>query len=338
MKIYYIWVFFCFLISISIFYLINANLNQYDESKTVFKNNLQVLLELEGKQKIDKFTQLDLKLAKNEWNSLYQTAKSHTNFWKTFLDEKNNISKTHSIKSSSSINTDLTRLLSQLLRECEKLNIKFNNPSDTPSPFMDNDVNTYKFGFGFSGYDGFWPSFEKDEANLIAIQSKMIKQIVSYFINSFEETDKPTLYSLKREPVGPTDLQFIKDDKIESNFGIKNLRDTGFVSSYIFQITFNGKTENLRTFVNQLRPPFSLRSISVKRFGASGGSFGEGFFSNNSNQGTLDILPIIREINSIFTIQLEYVIATNTDLISELNAEFEINLEPFISEEYLSEI
>ena len=150
MKIFYIWVFFCFLITISIFYLINANLTQYDESKTVFKNNLQVLLELEEKQKIDKFTQLDLKLAKKDWIGLYQAAKTHTNFWKTFLDEKNNISKTHSIKSSSSINTDLTRLLSQLLRECEKLNVKFNNPSDTPSPFMDNDVNTYNFGFGFS--------------------------------------------------------------------------------------------------------------------------------------------------------------------------------------------
>ena len=70
-----------------------------------------------------------------------------------------------------------------------------------------------------------------------------------------------------------------------------SLRDAGFVKSYIFQITFDGKTQNLRSFVNQMRPPFSVRSLTVKRFGSSNNGFTEDFFGTKQQSPDSSILP-----------------------------------------------
>lgn len=317
---------------------INLQNNEHESLITQYNDCKKKLQDLSDQKSVDKFTELDLDLAKKEWSSWVQISKSQSNFWKFFLDENNNAFYEKSNKSSSSINTELTRLLSQLLRECEKSKIKFNSSSQSPSPFIDAESQTSKFGFGFSCYDGFWPSFDKDEANLILVQSKIIKQLVEYFLNSFDATDAPTLYSLKRESVGPTDAQFIKEEQIPMIKDAPSLRDAGFVKSYIFQITFDGKTQNLRSFVNQMRPPFSVRSLTVKRFGSSNNGFTEDFFGTKQQSPDSSILPIIREIKSIFTINIEYVFETQTDLSQYLQSVSEISLENYLNEEFLSDI
>jgi len=338
MKLYYILFFICASILVVLLFGINSQNNNHESLVVQYNDCMKKLQDLSDQKSVDKFTELDLDLAKEEWSSWVQISKNQGNFWKAFLDENNNAFFEKLNKSSSSINTDLTRLLSQLLRECEKSKIKFNSTSQSLSPFMDSEKQTSKFGFGFACYDGFWPSFDKDEANLISVQSKIIKQLVEYFLNSFDSSDAPTLYSLKRESVGPTDAQFIKDDQIPAIEDAPNLRDSGFVKSYIFQITFDGKTQNLRSFVNQIRPPFSLRSLTVKRFGSTNNGFTEDFFGSKEKSTDASILPIIREIKSIFTINIEYVFETQSDLIEHLQSVSEVNLENYLNVEYLSDI
>jgi len=338
MKLYYIWILICVSILVVLLFGINSKNNEHDILVEQYNDCIKKLQDLTDQKSLDRFTELDLDLAKAEWNSWVQISKNQSNFWKSFLDETNNAFYEKSNKTSSSVNTDLTRLLSQLLRECEKSNIKFNSSSQSPSPFLDTESQTSKFGFGFACYDGFWPSFNKEEANLISVQSKIIKQLVEYFLNSFDASDSPTLYSLKRESVGPTDAQFIKEDRIPMIKDAPSLRDAGFVKSYIFQITFDGKTHNLRSFVNQIRPPFSVRSLSVKRFGTTNNGYTEDFFGSKEQSLDTSILPIIREIKSIFTINIEYILETQTDLNVHLQSVSKVNLENYLNAEFLSDI
>ena len=338
MKLYYIWMSICASFLVVLLFGINSQNNEYKSLESQYIDCINKLEDLSDRKSVDKFTELDLNLAKSEWNSWLQISKNQSNFWKAFLDESNNAFYDKSNKSSSSINTELTRLLSQLLRECEKSNIQFNSTSQSPSPFLDSENQKSKFGFGFACYDGFWPSFDKDEANLILVQSKIIKQLVEYFLNSFDASDSPTLYSLKRESVGPTDAQFIKEDQIPVIKNAPNLRDAGFVKSYIFQVSFDGKTQNLRSFVNQIRPPFSVRSLTVKRFGSTNNGFTEDFFGTKEESTDASILPIIREIKSIFTINIEYAFEAQSDLTEYLQLVSEVSLENYLNEEFLSDI
>ena len=100
---------------------------------------------------------------------------------------------------------------------------------------------------------------------------------------------------------------------------VKLLRDkyTDF-DSYIFEVVFTGKTQNIRSFINQLRPPYSLRSIKVERPSSVDNQAGTNFFEDSPNSGQTDILPIIRDITSTFTIIVEYIFVGPSDLITQI--------------------
>ena len=337
MKLFYTWIGICVVI-------LTALLILYFSKKSDYEDLLSDLKILSGKEEdlssqsvVHDLLNHDLNIAKNEWFNWNKLSKNQSNFWRSYLDESNNIYFNQSNKSSSSINTELTRLISQLLRECEKSNVNFISENNTPSPFLETDQKTSGFSFGFSGYDGFWPSFEKEEANRISVQSKIIKQIVEIFLNSFKHHESPTLYSIKREAAGQIDRKYINDDLITINTGISLLRSVKFLDSQVFEISFMGKTDNLRSFINQIRAPFSLRSILVNRDGTTSElSEQASFFASKETTSDQNILPIIRNIDSIFIIQLEYITEANVDLFKYLSSYGQNDLERFFSEDYIT--
>ncbi len=281
------------------------------------EETLERLSSLRAEEDMEKYTPKDLEIALSEWKGWTALAKEQSLFWKEFLNHEENAHLNHQQKSSSTINTEISRFLSQLSRLCEQEKVKFGVGAFNPSPFLDDAPEPPKFGFGFSGYDGFWPSFDKEEANKLAIQAKIIKSLVEYLLNSYDETETLHLLSIKRESVGETDAKHIKDDLLILQQEEMLLRREGFVGSYVFETSFAGKTRNARSFVNQLRPPFSLRSIRVSRQNEDKGAAG-GFFSANKSSDQ-EILPIIRDITSIFTMQVEYVFFADADLKTHLS-------------------
>ena len=133
-------------------------------------------------------------------------------------------------------------------------------------PFFDQESQKEKnFGFGFSAYDGFWPSFDKEEANTIFTQAKIIKELCDFLLGSFEPGESFSLLSIRREAAGEEDKKFIGETLYVNTNQCYLLRDSKLVDSYVFEISFTGKTKDCRTFVNQLRPPYCLRSLRVER-------------------------------------------------------------------------
>ena len=114
------------------------------------------------------------------------------------------------------------------------------------------------------------------------------------------------------------DFKHIGENQYITKPEVKLLRDSGLIDSYIFEVVFTGKTQNIRSFINQLRPPYSLRSIKVERPSVVDNQTGTNFFEDTQNSGQKDILPIIRDITSTFTIIVEYVFAVPGDLITQI--------------------
>ena len=263
----------------------------------------------------------DLKIAEGEWERWSELGKRNILFWNEFLNAANNLHISHTSKSSSAISTDINKLLSSLNRSCKGKNVKFDIQNQPENSFLTTtDQVVESFGFGFKSYDGFWPSFDKEEANTIYIQSKIIKEIVQYYLSSFD-SESTNLISIKRESAGSTDSLHIHDDLIYPNSELSSLRSSNLLKSYLFEISFSGKTKNCRTFINQLLPPFSLRTLQVKRKTSNIEQLQNNFFESTSSNSDSDILPIIRDISSIFTLEIEYVYDVSKDLSSWLTQE-----------------
>ena len=119
-------------------------------------------------------------------------------------------------KTPESVNADITRLFTTLRfplhcfrgrTSSESSNsptIGFGNPNKMPE-------NNY--GFGFSAYDGFWPSFSKEEAKSIGVQAKIIKELVEFITQSAGESKGLSIIEILRESAGTVDQSHIEDDQ-----------------------------------------------------------------------------------------------------------------------------
>tara|TARA_B100002019_G_scaffold45312_1_gene38084 strand:- start:9053 stop:10075 length:1023 start_codon:yes stop_codon:yes gene_type:complete len=289
------------------------------ESKTSDIENIQKELQyVSSDLNIEKLFSNDLKLANNELKIWLNRGTKQTNFWNEFIQKEANIVLAHSPQSSSSVNTEITKLISYLRRTFDNRNIKL-GISQTNEPFLaySNPEKEKKYGFGFSAYDGFWPSFDKKEANVILMQAKIIKEICDFLLGSFDPGETFTLISIKREAAGKEDLKHIGENLYQKNNLIEFLQGGGMASSFIFEISFLGKSKNCRTFINQLRAPYSLRNLHVSRQGRqeTDNRINNPVVSGQDNES--NILPIIRDITSKFILEVEYVY----DIKSSLNQE-----------------
>lgn len=304
--------------------LIGLSLSKTNELDLLTKNlvrHQKDLYQIEADHNLEMLFSSDLKISEHEWEHWSKLGKKNILFWNEFLNSTNNLHTTHTSKSSSAISTDINKLLSSLNRACKGKNVKFNIPNQLENTFLAaSEQQNESFGFGFSSYDGFWPSFDKKEANTIYIQSKIVKEIVQYYLSSFN-SESTNLISIKRESAGSTDSLHIQDDLFYPKSELSSLRSSNLIKSYLFEISFSGKTENCRSFINQLLPPFSLRALQVKRKTSNIDYSENNFFEVNSNNSDTGILPIIRDITSIFTMEIEYVYDVSIDLTSWLTQE-----------------
>lgn len=290
------------------------------ESKTSNIENIQKELQFVSSDlDIEKLFSNDLKLASDELKIWLNRGAKQSNFWDEFIQKDTNIVLDHSSKSSSVVNTEITKLISYLRRTFDNRNVKLGiSQINEQLIAYSNLENEKKYGFGFTAYDGFWPSFDKKEANTILIQAKIVKEMCDFLLDSFEDGETFTLISIKRESAGKEDLKHIGENLYQNNNIIKSLRDGGLVSSYLFEISFIGKSKNCRTLINQLRAPYTLRNLHVSR---QGSEETENRINNpvvNGQDNESDILPIIRDITSKFTLEVEYVYDIKSSLNNEI--------------------
>ena len=251
---------------------------------------------------------------------LSEMEKDQHRFWKTILNPTQNIYLNWKQKSPESINADITRLYDRLHDICRKNNISFQEDEK-------NQLNNFgsksenlgkKYGFGLSSYDGFWPSFSKSESQLLGIQGKIIESLIEFLIESSDSEHQIVLLQLLRESVGKEDSQHIGADLfIPQNLQRKLVRFPGGIKTYVFKIKFKSHTSHARSFINQLRPPFLLRDLVVNRSDDSDVSFSSQLSPSPFSdpvESQFQSLPIVQNVESIFTLVVEYVYGIDHDI------------------------
>ena len=179
--------------------------------------------------------------------------------------------------------------------------------------------------------------FDREESNSLLKQAKVIKELCEFLLDSFEATESFNLISIKRESAGDEDRKHIGENQYLPSSEVKLLRSSGLLDSYVFEVVFTGKTQNCRSFINQLRSPYSLRTFKVERPSAVNTQTGINFFEKSSNPGQTDILPIIRDITSTFTIVVEYIFDGPSDLITQIQEDLPKGFDREEIEEVLKE-
>ena len=293
--------------------------NQVQEKLDKLKNLSNSINQSSTDLKIEKIFANERNLVTADLVDLLIRTKSQKKFWDEFISTDLNIVSNHTSQSSSSVNTEINKLLSFLNRSFENRKVKLGfNKVNNLNLFVTESTQANRYGFGFASYDGFWPSFDREESNNLLKQAKIIKEICEFLLDSYEVAESFNLLSIKRESAGVEDSKHIGESQYIAKPEANLVRDSGLIDSYIFEVVFTGKTQNIRSFINQLRPPYSLRSIKVERPSVVDNQIGMNFFEESPNSGQNDILPIIRDITSTFTIIVEYIFSGPSDLITQI--------------------
>ena len=271
-------------------------------------------LELQSKLVHANRIEQDLEFSSNELKGATRLIKETQNLVEEILNVSENLFSKYQNKSVSAINGELNRLLPSLRQRCESADISFQSSSvDSAIGFEPGPSKKEAFGFGFASYDGFWPNFAKREANLLGLQGAIIKEMVEFLVNASEENPL-TLVSIKRQSVGPIDKSHISSDLLVTN-ELPLLSGARNISSLCFEISFLGQTNHARTFVNQLRFPYSVRKISVSREVSDIKSdMNDGLFISSQKESEQDILPIINDTESKFILIIEYIYRVDYDV------------------------
>ena len=261
----------------------------------------------------------DLKLATADLDELASIERGQNRLWKLVLAPESNISLNWESKSEEVINSTLIRQFTRLSDLCREKNVVLpgNNDEGPSSPFGDQSLKEAKdFGFGMTAYDGNWPNFSNEEAQLLGIQIEIIKELVGYVCETVTDEHQAELVHLTRESVGPTDGLNIGPDQINlSSFKSLLLKSHIDVESQCFEICFIGHTSHARTFLNSLRPPYFLRNMIVERE-TTENSFGatplfEPDFSGSNLRADETEVPVVQNVQSKFTFLIEYVTSVN---------------------------
>ena len=309
-----------------------------NEEKVKEFNSLQKeLISITSELEIEKLFSNDLNLANNDLKILSKRSNVQKKFWEEFINKDLNLAQGHSPKSSSTVNTEINKLLSYLARTFDGRNIRLGKSLDFQPALFDQELQKEKnFGFGFSAYDGFWPSFDKEEANTIFIQAKIIKELCDFLLGSFEPGESFSLLSIRREAAGEEDKKFIGETLYVNTNQCYLLRESKLVDSFVFEFSFTGKTKDCRTFINQLRPPYSLRSLRVERQDLEDTEKQQISIGAQDTSIKSEILPIIRDITSKFTLVIEYTHGAKTNVQNEVSAGLSTNADTAKLKEILS--
>ena len=280
----------------------------------------------------------DYKEVQSDLATLSSIEKNLTNFTNYLLNENENVRDKWSSKSAESVNASITRLYSRLRKKCRNSFIflpQSTTNSQSTDLFQSSALSETddSFGFSFSAYDGFWPSFTADEARKLGVQSEIVNEMIDHLSLCTDFNHTIEIISIKRESVGLIDQANIGADNLDlSNIEPLLLRNLDDIESYVFKLTLNTQTIPLRKFINKLRPPFLLREILINPVEEnSGNNFDQTSvvpdpFSTNTIPEE-KFVPIVSKVDSRVEIVLEYVIESKRDLtnIIQLLAKNEVS-------------
>tara|TARA_B100001057_G_scaffold19389_1_gene17842 strand:- start:1388 stop:2506 length:1119 start_codon:yes stop_codon:yes gene_type:complete len=261
----------------------------------------------------------DLKLAAVDLYELASIERAQNRLWKTVLAPESNIFVNWKSKSEEVINSALIRQFTRLNNLCKEKNISLpgNGERGSSSPFGEQiEEEANDFGFGMTAYDGNWPNFSNEEAQLLGIQIDIIKELVGYLCDTVTDEHSAELVHLTRESVGRTDGLNIGMDQVDLSAAKSVLLKTHVdLESQCFEVCFIGHTSHARTFLNSLRPPYFLRNLIVERESSensfsNGPSFGPDFPQGNSSSDDSEV-PVVQDVRSKFTFLVEYVTSVN---------------------------
>lgn len=267
----------------------------------------------------------DYREVQSDLAKLSSIEKDLSNFTNYLLNENENVRDKWSSKSAESVNASITRLYSRLRKKCRNSFISLpQNTTDSqntnlfqsPAPSEADD----SFGFSFSAYDGFWPSFSANEARKLGVQSEIVNEMIDYLSVCTDFNHTIEIISIQREAVGQIDKANIGEDNLDlTNIESLLFRNLEEIESYVFKLSLNTQTIPLRKFINKLRPPFILREILINPVEENlGNSFEQTSFEpdpfSTDTKPEEKFVPIVSKVDSRVEIVLEYVIESKRDL------------------------
>jgi len=243
--------------------------------------------------------------------------------WKDILGRENLFSTVEN-KDSDNVNAEISRFLDRFRKEATDRGVRIRGASESgrgTDDFPGGGILEVKDreGFGFSGYDGAWPSISDEEARELLKQKIILEKLLSALFKARPEGEPMEILGVRRETVGEVDRQ----EAAGETLAVEPLAQTlakrqGRIDTYAFEVRFEARTHALRTFMNTLKHPFLVRDVNVRRVestdaGFSGGST-PGFDSPFGNGGRQSSpLPIIMDVGSRFVVLVEYVLAVHAD-------------------------
>ena len=158
-----------------------------------------------------------------------------------------------------------------------------------------------EFAFGFERY---FRSTLIPEGEIVPKLDKQ-RKILSYILDNLIAADPISIQAVKREDFERSRGKY---EKFEIDPAI-SARVPGLIDTLAFQVTFTGYTPTIRKFLNNLayfELPVVVRSVEVDRVESQSKSKAGGFFNSKSNDSD-NKTPVISEIESIFTVTLEFI-------------------------------
>jgi hypothetical protein len=299
--------------------------SQSDELYKKAENTIQELSSINSDLKELRHIVSDYNEVQSDLKELSSNEKDLTNFLSYLFNENENVGSKWSSKSAESVNAAITRLFSRLRKKCKNSFISLPQSStETQNSNLFQSPNTNKsedlFGFSFSSYDGFWPSFSASEARKLGTQSEIINELIDHLSLCTDTNHSIEIISIKREVVGQIDKENIGNDVLElTDIEPLLIRSLDEIESYVFKLSIKTQTIPLRKLVNKLRPPFLLREILINPVeDNSGNTFDQNSFSPDpfSTEVTYEdkFVPIVSKVDSRVDVIFEYITKANRNL------------------------
>jgi len=266
----------------------------------------------------------NLELARQDNAKLLENRIGELQKWKEILGRENLFDGLDK-KSSDDVNAEISRFLDRHRKEAVENGLTIRGVSeeggDSPGLFPGGSPeNEDREGFGFSGYDGAWPSISDEEARELLKQKLILEKLLAALFKSRPDDEPLEILGLRRETVGEVDEREAGGEAlaVEPLSGLLAKRK-GRIDTYAFEIRFEARTHALRTFLNTLSHPFLIRDVQVRRVEDSGGGFSGapeiaspfGSFAESASSATP--LPVITDVGSRFQVTVEYVLAVHSD-------------------------
>lgn len=156
-----------------------------------------------------------------------------------------------------------------------------------------------QFPFGFEDYFGSTPI---PEGSIVPLLDKQ-RHILSYILDQLIDSDPISILDVKRENLEEIEKGFQIDPAISA-------RVPNSVNTLAFQVVFTGYTPTLRRFLNNLayfHLPIVVRSVQVNRLDSKFQAEEKPSKKNVDSDDNDIMTPIISEIESKFTVTLEFV-------------------------------